>query len=292
MPKSQRPLVPDDQVIVVLDTAPARNLAYPHQSTQWAETYALMAKQGYSFSLSDGAAAELVEQRYKGALSAEDCSLMCGKLETFLNPELPVLLGKIDIGGMLGLNEVPWHEDESRLLSLQAWSIVKRCADPSAPQDSFKQELQDERDDWIGLHEGWQRLLDKIQEEDPEDPIDVTGLTEGILKTMELSQDRMGVLTPPMSVRSHLSNRYHWRQFARMQKKKEPYDPRSKNKINDGIDADLYHYLALPAFIVSEDGGFFGGLEDIESFQKNWFFRPQALAEEWQQGKNPKPLWR
>ena len=276
---------------MVLDTAPARKLAYPNENTQWCETYALMAQQGYSFSLADATVAELVEQRYRGSLSADDCRKMCAKLETFLNPELPVLLGKIDIGGMLGLDEEPWSPDESRLLSLHAWSIVKRCSDPAAQLESFKAELQDERNDWIALYDGWQRIHDKLQSEDPEDPIDVSSLTEAILSTMEMRQEQWGTLTPPMSVRSHLSNRYHWRQFVRMQNKKGAYNPRSDKKVNDGIDADLYRYLVLPAFIVSEDNCFFGGLDDIQSFQKSWFFRPQALADEWQKGNKPKPIW-
>lgn len=291
MSLSPRKLIPEDQVIVVLDTVVARKLAYSHEDTSWCETFSRMSSRGYSFSLADSTVAELVEQRYRASLSAKDCSEICRKLETFLNPDIPVLLGKVDLGGMLGLNTDPWDADESRELSRAAWSAVTRCADSAAPLDSFNQELKDERNDWIAMYEGWQCVLDHLNREAPDDPIDVNSLTESLLLTMESSQAKWGNLIPPMSVRSHLSNRYHWRQFVRMQKEHEPYNPRANNKINDGIDADLYRYLILPAFIVSEDRGFFGGLADINSFQKKWFFRPHALADEWLQGRNPMPLW-
>lgn len=285
-------LIPEDQVIVVLDTAPARGLAYSEETPPWVETYAQMAEQGYSFSLADSTLAELLAQRCRGALSADECLRVLERLRRFLNPQLPVLLGKVDVGGMLGVNEVPWDEHESRSLSLHAWELLKRCADPEVQQESTERVLQEERDDWVGLFNGWQQILDTINAEDPEDPIDVEILTTDILKQMESSQDdKWRSLVPPMSVRNHLSNRYVWRQFVRKQKSKGAYNPTSPSKRNDGIDADLYRYLVLPALIVTEDGGFFGGLADINSFQKNWFFRPQMLADEWLQGKCPNPIW-
>jgi hypothetical protein len=76
-----------------------------------------------------------------------------------------------------------------------------------------------------------------------------------------------------------------------MQKEKEPYDPESPKKRNDGIDADLYRYLLLPALIVTQDKAFFGGLSDIQSFQKGWFYTPQLLADEWLNGNQRAPTW-
>ncbi|HEK1010717.1 TPA: hypothetical protein SMP92_004019 [Pseudomonas putida] len=89
----------------------------------------------------------------------------------------------------------------------------------------------------------------------------------------------------------HLEIRYHWRQFARMQKKKGAYNPLSHSKRNDGIDYDLFSYLKLPALLVTEDGGLTDKLFDIESFQKEWIFRPQKLADLWKANGNPRPAF-
>lgn len=286
-----RLLVPENKVIVVLDTAPARELAYAKETPPWVETFAQMAKDGYSFSLADGALTELLAQRHRNALSATDCLKILERLECFLNPELPVMLGKRDLSGMLQINEEPWDMRECLELSKYALKLLKQCADPSDQQQSPEWALQEERDDWVGLFAGWQQILDDINAEDPSEPIDVNLLTSGMLDQMARHQDEWTSLVPSMSVRNHLKNRYMWRQFVRKQKHKNAYDPTSSKKRNDGIDADLYLYLILPALIVTTDSGFFGGLADIESFQKGWFFQAQELANEWLRGMRPAPTW-
>lgn len=74
-------------------------------------------------------------------------------------------------------------------------------------------------------------------------------------------------------------------------KLKKPYNPSSKNKRNDALDVDLFSYLSLPALVVAVDGGFFGSLEGIDSFQRAWFFRPETLAGQWRAGDAPRPVW-
>ncbi|WP_122572979.1 hypothetical protein [Pseudomonas viridiflava] len=286
-----RLLVPDNKVIVVLDTAPVRELAYAEETPPWVETFAQMAREGYSFSLADGALSELLAQRHRNALSATDCLKILERLERFLSPELPVMLGKRDLSGMLQINEDPWDAQECLELSQYALELLKQCAHPADKQQSPEWVLQEERDDWVGLFAGWQKILDEINAEDPSEPIDVNLLTSGMLDQMARHQDEWSSLVPAMSVRNHLKNRYMWRQFVRKQKRKNGYDPTSSKKRNDGIDADLYLYLILPALIVTTDGGFFRGLADIESFQKGWFFEAQVLANEWSRGARPAPTW-
>lgn len=94
-----------------------------------------------------------------------------------------------------------------------------------------------------------------------------------------------------MSVRRHLDVLFRFRQSARSVQRKEPYDPKSLKKINDGVDVDLFQYLILPAFVLSEDSFFSSKLEDITSFQKAWLFRPEALAAQWENGLRPQPTW-
>lgn len=290
--KLERLLVPDDQIIVVLDTAPVRDLAYATETPHWVDTFARMAEQGYSFSIADGALAELLAQRQRNALSAADCQSIVDRLKRFLNLKLPVLLGKKDLSGMLQINDEPWDANECRDLSLHGWKLLTRCANPDDQQASPAWALEEERDDWKGLFAGWQKIVDAINAEDPTDPIDVSTLTSGVLEGMERSQDKWNSLVPPMSVRMHLQNRYYWRQFVRTQKKKDAYNPDSSKKRNDGIDADLYRYLLLPALVVTRDNGFFSKkLSDIESFQKGWFYSAQQLADEWIRGIGPAPTW-
>lgn len=63
----------------------------------------------------------------------------------------------------------------------------------------------------------------------------------------------------------------------------------TRNNRNDGIDVDLY--FMLPALVVANDSGSCGSLDDISSFQKAWFVRPEKLANEWQAGMRPCPAW-
>lgn len=287
----ERLLIPENKIIVVLDTAPVRELAYAEETPPWVETFSQMAKEGYSFSLADGALTELLAQRHRNALSATDCQKILERLERFISPELPVMLGKIDLSGMLQINEEPWDARECSDLSEYAFELLRECTNPDNYQSSPEWALQEEREDWISLFTGWQKILDEINEEDPSNPIDANLLTSGILEQMGSHQDEWSDLTPPMSTRNHLKNRYMWRQFVRKQKRKDAYDPTSSKKRNDGIDADLYLYLILPAFVVTTDSGFFGGLADIESFQKGWFFKAQDLANEWLRGTRPAPTW-
>lgn len=289
--KTDRLLVPENQVIVVLDTSSARDLAYSEQSPQWVDTFAKMSKQGYSFSLADGALAELLTQRRRDALTAEECYQICQRLERFLNPQLPVLLGKRDLMGMLQANKHPWSEDECRQLSLTGWSRLKRCAESGDEQQSPEWVLQEERDDWIEFFSGWQQIIDEIKAENPSIPLDLEAMSTGMLEGMASTQNTWSSLVPSMSVRLHLQSRYLCRQFIRMQKAEDAYNPMSKKKRNDGIDADLYRFLQLPALVVTEDRGFLSGLSDIDSFQKHWFFKAKTLAEKWEQGLKPAPTW-
>lgn len=294
-PKRERLLVPDSEIIVVLDTAPARELAYDDAPPSWVTTFAQMAQDGYSFSLADGAIAELLAQRHRDALSAAQCLRIVERLTPVLNPKLPVLLGKRDLGGMLHFSKTPLDEREAFDLSQLGWEKFKRCTDPANNQESPEWALQEERDEWIGFFAGWQEVLDEINAEatsEPLEPLDLQLLTIPMLDLMAQAQDQRAYSTPPLSTRNHLKNRYFWRQFVRKQKSKGAYDPTSPKKRNDGIDADLFGYLTLPAFVVTRDKGFFEGLADIQSFQKAWLYRPEALASAWLNGSKPIPSWR
>jgi hypothetical protein len=69
MVDTQRKIIPGEQCIVVLDTIPVCNIAYASEIPPWVATFAAMAKDGYSFSLADGALTELLAQYAREAIT-------------------------------------------------------------------------------------------------------------------------------------------------------------------------------------------------------------------------------
>jgi len=55
-----RLIIDDQQIMVVLDTSPVRELAHESDCPDWVCTFEEMSNQGYSFSLADGTFAELI----------------------------------------------------------------------------------------------------------------------------------------------------------------------------------------------------------------------------------------
>ncbi|UVL11450.1 hypothetical protein LOY39_12480 [Pseudomonas rhodesiae] len=298
---NQRLLVPDDKIVVVLDTAPARELAYVDEIPAWVNIFAEMYQHGYSFSLADGTFAELLNQRRKDAISGDQLLKIIQRLALFLAPNLPVLLGKRDLRGMLQLERLDWDESECQALSQAAWGELRRRVDAVDAQGSPEAILQKERDDWIDNFIRWrtqiagmiarETALSTTAEAVEPEPFDLNSKTQIVLQAMERVQVSQDLITPPMSVRNHLQNRYIWRQIVRSLKPECPYDPLARKKRNDGIDADLYRFLILPALVVTRDKAFLGGLADIDSFQTGWFFSPEDLAGEWLGGTKPAPAW-
>lgn len=93
---AKRRLIPEDKIIVILDTSPVRNLAHS-EIPDWVRTFADMAEDGYSFSLAETTAAELLMQVRSGRIPEVDFHRMIGLLKTFLNLNAPVLPGQVDL---------------------------------------------------------------------------------------------------------------------------------------------------------------------------------------------------
>lgn len=295
MTRPQRKLIPDEQTIVVLDTSPVRNIGHDGVPA-WVATFADMAKNGYSFSLADGACVELLTAHARGSITDHELATIISAAETYLNPAVPVLLGKVDLMRMIGESSAPsgW-EAEALTLSQRAWQVLK-AASSTSPEERIggEDELQEDRDDWIdafkkfdAAHAEW---LSKYPDGEAEHP-----LNEYEHPALDAALDHLaaGSQTPPptMAERQDLQMRYIWRQWVRTRKEKHAYDPSSPKKVNDGIDLDLYRYLMLPALVVADDGGFHQRIADIKSPQREWFWRPQALADAWTRGERPRPAW-
>lgn len=292
-----RKVVPVEQCIVVLDTSPARGLAHAAEVPAWVATYAEMSKEGYAFSLSDGAVAELISQHARGAITDEEFTKMLNILETFLNPQVRVLLGKKDIQGMIGeQSDESWTEADSLLMSRRVGDLLKDM--PSIPQEqriSADDELDCDRSDWKAgfakFDEGYKTWLETAPEAERGVPLDQYKHPYLNVQLADFASKGRSQ-NPLMSERADLQLRYLWRQWVRTRLDKHPYNPEHQKKRNDGIDYDLYGYLMLPAFLVADEAGYFERIRDINSPQLAWIWRPQDLADAWNRGERPRPEWR
>jgi hypothetical protein len=284
-----RRLIPDHQIIVVLDTSPVRDLAFETVKPSWVKTFSEMARNGYSFSLADAAAAELLNQVRTGATALAAHKKAIEWASTFLNPEVRVLPGKMDLEGMIGLSE-DWDVREARYIATVAWETLRDPLKPNAEgRPQFDLLLEDERDEWQSFFACLRNIsrmcgLD-VSKSDP------ASAMEFFIDHVSSGHEEASGVSPPPSIRRHLELRYRIRQYIRTEQTKKPYNPAAKRNRNDGIDIDLYYYFMLPAFVVAKDGGFYGSLDDIDSFQKAWFMPPERLAGEWLTGNQPHPKW-
>jgi hypothetical protein len=299
MDQLKRKIIPDEQCMVVLDTNPVRNIAHASQTPRWVATFAEMSKDGYSFCLADGAFTELLAQYYRTGIKAHEYSRMVQAIDSFISPDLPVLPGRKDLMGMIGesdgeSDDPDWCEDELVAYSRHAMAVLK---DPSLlpVEDRAKIEpaLQDDRDEWIDWFAQFDRGYARWIAEEPEREKGTLDQYKHDLLDEEFADlaARGRSSHPTLAMRLDLQVRYLWRQWVRTRQEKGGYDPTTEKKVNDGIDFDLYRYLMLPAFVVSEDGGFHGSIKDIKSPQRDWFVRPQELADAWTRGERPRPAW-
>lgn len=284
-----RRIIPDNKTIVILDTSPVRRLAH-EVLPEWVDVFVDMSKGGYSFSLADSTAAELLIQFRSGRIPREDYYKMLMHLERFLNPKMPVMPGKIDLELMIGISHPNYDINSTEHLSQYSWEILNNpeltdnCLGPSLEEIQNNERLE------------WVRSLEHLANMSLSSGIDISKMkpehaAEFFAILVENNLNSEYNIVPPMGIRMHLELRHRFRQMARTTLKKKAYNPSSKSKINDGIDVDLFKYFILPAFVVAEDNGFFGSLEGIDSFQKDWFIKPQELSQIWKSGHHPKPMW-
>lgn len=244
-------LIPIGTTVVVLDTSPARNLAYVTTTPPWGNTFSEMARNGYSFSLADNAFAELISQITSGAITQVQAATMLDQLRLFLNPNLPILPGKRDLYALIGSNDraSDWSTGQVAALSAQAWELLNRASSSGASEPlSADNDLQSEREAWFAIFE-------KLGESDlTSEPLNEYKHSQ-LTRALTGSDSKVPELSPPLSVRWDLQMRLLWRQYVRSKKETEPYVPTSPKKKNDGIDFDVFHYLLLPALVVATDGG-------------------------------------
>ncbi|WEE79507.1 hypothetical protein LZ683_09150 [Comamonas testosteroni] len=284
-----RQIISDNEIIVVLDTSTVRNLAFVSEPPSWVTTFAKMSRDGYSFSLADAAAAELLNQVRSNRTIISKHKQSIEWVSTFLNPEIRVLPGGIDVQRMIDSTDIR-HAEETRHLADIAWEMLLHPLEEDVEdRRPFDELLDEDRDEWMSyLADTDEHLymfgLD-VRRSDP------TLVKDYLIDLLAGAIDKGESIFPPFSTRRHLEIRYRVRQYVRTTLTKKPYNPASKKNRNDGIDLTLYDYLMLPALVLANDSGFYSSLNDIDSFQKSWFMTPEKLASEWLEGKRPHPKW-
>lgn len=272
-----------DECLVVLDTGPVRELAHATEIPGWVGMFSRMVADGYRFSLAEHACAELMNQRSKGAIDDRGFATMIEYLNRFLDAGMPVRLGGRDILRAIGAAEADETLSAPSEVSQFAWSQL--CKQEVQVEPRVEPLLEEERTEWKELF----RKTDKIYEEWERPELDED--EHPLLDAVSASMDNGAILSPPLSLRWDLRTRYFWRQFVRLKKAKEPYNPHAKKKRNDGIDFGLFAYLALPALGIASESGFHDKIANIRSFQTGWIYRPTELAQAWTDGEQPQPQW-
>jgi hypothetical protein len=165
-----RKLISDAQCVVVLDTSPVRNIAYAKATPVWVSTFAGMSKSGYSFSLADGAFAELLSQHASGRLTDDQLHRIVSTIEIFLNPCVPVLPGKIDLMEMISESAKPdWSESEVQDISTRSWKVLKTASvTRGKARVGADEELQEDRNEWISNFKEFDAGLAEWLEEVPD----------------------------------------------------------------------------------------------------------------------------
>lgn len=102
-------IIPEDEVVVTLDTGVIRNLC--HDTPAWVEIFEDMAKHGYHFCLSDVLLAEIVNQFERGSITETQWQNCIRQVAQFVSKKLPFLPGKRQLFNMSGIREKDVHYD-------------------------------------------------------------------------------------------------------------------------------------------------------------------------------------
>lgn len=166
-------------------------------------------------------------------------------------------------------------------------------------------QLQAERDNWI-------KFVLKVAEDIRKSRTQIgkeCGLTDAELRhiykvksdeyqTIEMEQcrtamkqeiDKVLISTPAFSIRADLLLGYLAQMSTRAAKEKEPYNPSSKKKRNDGLDFLIAHALIIPSRVCSNDK--LNALKAVDSFQNDWIITPERLVELWKNKQLNKLEW-
>ena len=295
-------IIPENQVVVALDTGVLRSLCY--ENPGWVDTFAAMANNGYHFCLSEVLMVELIKQFEGGSITSSQWQDCVRKASRFLSKVLPVLPGKKQLFYLSGIrckNAVDdFDPDFEGSYSRATWAYLLAANGStffknhyvvfSCNGKKYKCQLQlgeadkaleDERKYWIDFVKGFDVL--------PKDSM--AKHKENVLGNMKTEMDSWSIGRPPLSIRTDLLAKYLHEIATNRTKSKEPYNPEAKKKKNDGIDFLLNFAFILPALLCTGDEKFADRLKAISSYQNSWVYTPGELATAWSNGSITTPTW-
>ncbi|AXF85620.1 hypothetical protein DTO96_101351 [Ephemeroptericola cinctiostellae] len=263
---------------VVLDTCVVRELLPHSEMPSWVETFILMSKKGYSFSLADGTVLELIKQISTCQIRLEDLPKLFVTLELFLDMAEPVLPGKVDLQGRIGALRKGhnWTLEESLQTGLRYWEMLKNPVleyNITAPQI-----IDDEID-------SYREMFNKTAAQSLQTDESV------LIQAFNVLDRQCPDLIPPLSTRMELQIKYFYNKFKSSSLQQKGYNPLSNKNSNDAVDFDLFRYLSLPAFVITFEKKYLNLSGFIDSIQTRWLMKPNDLCLRWEKNVEPFPIF-
>ena len=272
---------------VALDTGIFRELCHTESEPEWFSTFVKMAKDGWSFHLTDVCFAEIIAARERSAITDAEGKRAVVLLEQILSEYFPCLPGNRKLFHLCGFRhkddlDYGFDENFEREYSIASWKGLKQLmASGEISEDRYsikkgksEEVLKEERKKWINA-----------MTRKPEPDFDYEKCVQIIKCDFDAGSETDGL---PMSVRGDIIAHAmaEWgRRIA------SGYNPSSRKRRNDGIDFHLNFSFLWPALLVTTDKKFKNSLRGLKSYQANWVFLPKELAEKWEQQTLIEPTW-
>ena len=272
---------------VALDTGIFRELCHTESEPEWFSTFVKMAKEGWSFHLTDVCFAEIIAARERSAITDAEGKKAVVLLEQILSEYFPCLPGNRILFHLCGFrykddSDYDFDENFQRKYSIDLWKGLKQLmtsreiSGDRSPIKKGKSEkvLKGERAKWINA-----------MTRKPEPDFDYEQCVQDIKCSFDQWAETDGL---PMSIRGDIIAHA----MAELGRRIESgYNPSSRKRRNDGIDFHLNFSFLWPALLVTTDKNFKKFLRCLKSYQAQWVFLPEELAEKWEQQTLIEPTW-
>ena len=288
-----------DQNIITLDTCVCRSLINCRESP-WYDVFCKMRDQGFQFCLADVCSVELMNQFISGQISPDQWRVMIGKLKRFISPLFPILPGKKQLFQIIGTEDK--EQDDKDILDVgfemeysnalfqmmrktqKSGKVIKEFVYKSKTiryqTSNFITEipvaLQTERENWIN----------QVKKHSN----DYQMSFEDTVRVMKIDLDGSFQNSIPLSHRMDLLIKRLVDVSFMATKRKEPYNPCSQKRKNDGIDFVALFTIILPSRFCTLDH-MKNCLQNLKSFQKDWVLKPQEIADLYNAGQLKRLCW-
>ena len=270
---------------VALDTGIFRELCHTKSEPEWFSTFVKMRKEGWFFHLTDVCFAEIIAARERSSITDAGGKKAVVMLEQILSEYFPRLPGNRKLFHLCGFRDrddpvYDFDEDFEREYSIASWRGLKqRMASGEVSEEvtftvkgevykcpikegEAEEVLKEEREKWINA-----------MTREPERDFDYEKCAQDIKCSFDQWAETDGL---PMSVRGDIIAHA----CAELERRiASGYNPGSRKRRNDGIDFHLNFSFLWPALLVTTDKKFKNSLQGLKSYQANWVFLPEELAE-------------